>query len=145
MKRRGLKPLLGLHEMRRRILKQLLAALRGRAREIEERLEALRNEGERVRAWAQARLEAADGAAEQALALRWRERAHAQAEALRRSLAETLAEAEDAAKRLVRASQELKMLASLEARRRERERSEAERAEQVRSDELAATRAGAPR
>jgi flagellar export protein FliJ len=133
---RRLEPLLNLHRLRRRVLKQLLAALRAQQAELADRLRALGEEWAKVRQWSCDALAREARADEARLAEQWAHGAELQSDDLNQRMGDLQTQALDAEKRLIRASQELKMLATLQERRLIRERAEAARKEQVNLDEM---------
>ena len=133
---RRLEPLLNLHRLRRRVLKQLLSALRAQQAELAQRLKALGEEWVRVRQWSSDALAREARADEARLAEQWALGAAMQSEDLNRRMGDLQSQALDAEKRLIRASQELKMLSTLQERRLTRERAEAAHREQVNLDEM---------
>jgi flagellar export protein FliJ len=142
MTKRRLTPLLNLHRLRRRVLKQLLASLRAQLAELGLRLRDLGEEWMRVRAWNADSLARAGGMDQVRLGEDWIRGAELQAEELRRRMADVAEQAKDAERRLIKASQELKMLSTLEERRRKRELAEAARREQRDLDEMASNKVG---
>jgi flagellar export protein FliJ len=133
---RRLEPLLNLHRLRRRVLKQLLGALRAQQAELADRLKALGEEWIKVRQWSSDALAREARADETRLADQWAKGAELQSHDLNRRMGDLQAQALDAETRLIRASQELKMLATLQERRLIRERAEAARKEQINLDEM---------
>lgn len=140
---RRLNPLLNLHRLRRRVLKQLLAALRVQQTELSERLQELGDEWMRVRHWNAAALSREASASQVRLTETWIHGAELQAEDLKRRMSDLGLQVQEAEKRLVKASQELKMLATLQERRLTRAKAEQARRDQVDLDEMASLRTGA--
>jgi flagellar export protein FliJ len=134
---RRLEPLLNLHRLRRRVLKQLLAALRGQHEELFRKLEALGLERARVRSWNSEKLSEGSQAGHSHMAEVWALAAERQAAELRTRMAELALQIEDANRRYVKASQDLKMLSTLQERRIARERDLAAKREQTELDEMA--------
>jgi len=141
---RRLDPLLNLHRLRRRVLKQLLAALRAQHLELSRRLEELCQEWARVRAWKVQGLAAGLEAHPWRLSEHWTSSAERQSSELTARLSEVGAQVQDAERRLLRASQELKMLSTLQERRAAREKELEQRREQRDLDEMASRCGGRP-
>ena len=131
---RGLESVLNLHRLRRRVLKQLLAALAAQRQDLVASLRALDAERGEVLRWNRAALAQAGPVEGQSLTEGWLLAAAKREAALKARVAELEAQSEDASKRLVAASQDLKMLARLTERRRLRELRESERREQKEMD-----------
>ena len=141
---RRLDPIINLHRLRRRVLKQLVASLKAQGAELAGRLEGLGREGMRVRAWNSESLSRGENADRRRLAEAWMACAERESGDLRRRICELAVQIQESEKRLVRASQELKMLSTLQDRRAAREREQAAKREQRDLDEMASHCAGMP-
>lgn len=132
-----LDPLINLHRLRRGILKQLTAALKAQRQDLADRLRDLGQEWMRVRTWNTEVLASGSAPMQGVLTERWMASAERESVDIDRRMSDLGRQIQDAEKRLMRASQDLKMLSTLQQRRAARERELALKREQKDLDEMA--------
>lgn len=131
-----LSPLLKLYGMRRRVLKQLMASLRTRKEALVQSLAELGRQWDELRSAAREGLQAGWEPDRAALHRRYLEGLQRKQESLRGDLDGLTGQMRDAEQRLIRAAQDLQLLASLQERRLKREKWEEERQTEIQIEDL---------